>query len=1010
MLIVMSYFSYNNLAKEMFPPTSLETIVVSGSYYGSSSEVLNDLIVRDYEEILDNHPSLFDVTTTISKSRYTISADIKENSSKELIINEIKSKIAALDIYMPSDMKQPMVNVPKRFFPLLAISILTSPTQYEHAIEVAKSIEKVIRELDHIYQAQIIGKYDKVLKIVLNYKKIEAYGLNRLNVLQKIDELFVLYPIGKIKAETQQYFVSTKTSKLTKKSIENLRINIDKKLLHVKDIAKVDYFYERHSLSTRTNGNKSIIIMVKKGQKGDSLKLSKDIRDILKKYQKQNTNIGFKVLNDSSFWIKSRLNVISSNIIIGLILLFFAIWVFISFRISIIVLVGIPVSFAFSVIGLDFFGASLNTLSLIGVLLSLGFLVDEAIVVSENIHRHRLFGKSVKEACIDGTLEVMPTLFVALLTTIIAFIPLLFISGGLGVFIRIIPVMVIVLIVSSFIESFVFLPAHYKFFIRDKDEYKQSKRDLLWEKLGNSYRRILSLCLDYKYPFVTILVSTILIFTTFMIKNSQFTLFPEFDSMSINIIGEGKYNSLKYTSKIIKPIEKLLLKNLNPEDYSSIHTTIGMKSDGRSSHEKGNSFFTITINLKPKIADDYFNREINPYFQLFGSDTDEIVSRKSSAKEIKRELDIWLKDYKKSMELSINIPQTGVVKSDIFISFIHNDDKKVKKAINLLKLKMTNIEGIYNIKDDMKYNDVTLELDINDYGRKLGFTQKNLISRLSRYLKVEKISKITNKQEMQMELKVTISNKNRLKDFESLLIGVPNSIMKVSLNDIAQIAYIKKLTNIKKENLYKVYSISASIDKNVIVSSKFYEEIAPILKEIRDSGIKVVLKGEAGKNEKVKKDITKSLIVTVFGILIVLTCFFNSFMLSLFSLSVIPLSLLGMLLGHSFLGLSLTFSSLLGFVGLIGIVMNDTLIMLNFIRKSKTKKELIEFASSRLRPIVLTSITTILGLFTLIFFASGESLLMQPLAVSIGFGLLGATIINLFYVPVAFSFWQRKYR
>ncbi len=1010
MLIVMSYFSYNNLAKEMFPPTSLETIVVSGSYYGSSSEVLNDLIVRDYEEILDNHPSLFDVTTTISKSRYTISADIKENSSKELIINEIKSKIAALDIYMPSDMKQPMVNVPKRFFPLLAISILTSPTQYEHAIEVAKSIEKEIRELDHIYQAQIIGKYDKVLKIVLNYKKIEAYGLNRLNVLKKIDELFVLYPIGKIKAETQQYFVSTKTSKLTKKSVENLKININKKLLHVKDIAKVDYFYERHSLSTRTNGKKSIIVMVKKGQKGDSLKLSKDIREILKKYKKQNTNIGFKVLNDSSFWIKSRLNVISSNIIIGLILLFFAIWAFISFRISIIVLVGIPVSLAFSVIGLDFFGASLNTLSLIGVLLSLGFLVDEAIVVSENIHRHRLFGKSVKEACVDGTLEVMPTLFVALLTTIIAFIPLLFISGGLGVFIRIIPVMVIVLIVSSFMESFVFLPAHYKFFIRDKDEYKQSKRDFLWEKLGNSYRRILSLCLDYKYPFVIILVSTILIFTTFMIKNSQFTLFPEFDSMSINIIGEGKYNSLKYTSKIIKPIEKLLLKNLNPEDYSSIHTTIGMKSDGRSSHEKGNSFFTITINLKPKIADGYFNREINPYFQLFGGDTDEIVSRKKSAKEIKKELDIWLKDYKKSMELSINIPQTGVVKSDIFISFIHNDDKKVKQAINLLKLKMRNIAGIYNIKDDMKYTDVTLELDINDYGRKLGFTQKNLIARLSTYLKVEKISKITNKQKKQMELKVTISDKNRLKDFESLLIGVPNSIMKVSLNDIAQIAYIKKLTNIKKENLYKIYSISASVDKNVIVSSKFYKEIAPILKKIKNSGIRVVLKGEAGKNEKVKEDITKSLIVTVFGILIVLTCFFNSFMLSLFSLSVIPLSLLGMLLGHSFLGLSLTFSSLLGFIGLIGIVMNDTLIMLNFIRKSKTKKELIEFASSRLRPIVLTSITTVLGLFTLIFFASGESLLMQPLAVSIGFGLLGATIINLFYVPVAFSFWQSKYR
>jgi multidrug efflux pump subunit AcrB len=874
---------------------------------------------------------------------------------------------------------------------------------------VAKSLAKEIKELKYVYQAMIIGNYDRVLKISLNHKKIEAYGLDRYSVLKKIDELFLVYPIGKIKSDKEQYFINTRTTELDREKIENLRIKIDEKLLHVGDIAEVDYYHEKHSMSTRTNADKSIIIMVKKAQKGDSLKLSQEIREILVKYQRENSSLSLKILSDSSFWIKTRLNVISSNIIIGLILLFFAIWFFVSFRISLVVLVGIPVSLAFGVIGLDFFGGGLNTLSLLGVLLSLGFLVDEAIVVSENIHRHRLLGKSIKEACVDGTYEVIPTLFIALLTTIIAFIPLMFISGGLGIFIKIIPVMVVVLIVSSFIESFVFLPLHYNLLMREEDKHKHSLRELLWEKLGAFYKRILRVCISYKYSFVAVLVVLALSLSVVMIKNSEFTLFPEFDAMSIQITGEVKHNSLTYTSRAIKPIEEILLKNLDPQEFSSIHATIGMKSGGRGSHEKGNNFFTIVVNLKPKIADNYFNREINPYFQLFGSSTDEPISRKSTAKEIRENLETWLKDYKKTMNLNMNIPQTGVVQSDIFISFTHDSDEKIKKSIDLLKQKMTTIDGIHNIKDDMRYDDIILELDINSYGRELGFTQKSLITQLRGYLKAEKISKITNVEGEQIDLKVAISQKDRVENFESLLISVPNRDTKVRLNEIAQISYIKKLTSIKKDNLNRVFSVSASMDKERVSTGRFYREIAPALKEIRGSGVEIILKGEAGKNEDIKRDMTKSFIITLFGILMVLTWFFNSLKLSLFSLSVIPLSLFGVLVGHSLLGLSLAFSSLLGFVGLVGIVMNDTLLMLNFIKKSKTKEELIEFASHRLRPVLLTSITTVLGLSTLIFFASGESLLMQPLAVSIGFGLLGATMINLFYIPVAFTFWQKKY-
>ncbi len=992
----------------MFPPSSSETLIISGNYASSSGEVLDNLIVKDCEKILSDNPLLSNITTSILKGSFTISADIAQGESKSLLINDIKTQIEALDTLLPTDMKKPSVYTVERFFPLLSLSIYSNEKSYDKDIQIIKDLNEEIKRLDHIFQSELVGKFDKTLRFIVDYKKIDGYGLNKVLTLNAIDELFSIYPIGEIKSHTEQYFVSTKTTRLTQHEILNTRIKINEQTIHIKDIAEVKYIFEKHSLSTRTNGKESISILTKKAKQGDSIRLSKQINTILEKYKNSYPHLEFKVLNDSSFWIKTRLNVISSNIIIGLILLFFAIWIFISLKISLVVLIGIPVSFAFGFIGLDYFNGGLNTLSLIGVLLSLGLLVDEAIVVSENIHRHRLLGKDIADACVEGTAEVLPTLFVALLTTIIAFLPLLFISGDLGIFIKIIPLMVVILIISSFIESFVFLPAHYKLIVKNKLNKHHDFRDRIWEKWTTVYSNLLKALIQFRSVFILTFIVVFLGLSFILIKNSKFILFPEFDAMSININGKVQNNSIVYTSENIKPLEELLLKNLDKKDYSSIHTTIGMKTDGRSSHDKANNLFSITINLNPKIAEDYFNRVINPFFQLFGSNTDEKRTRTKTAKMIQKDLLLWLENYKDEMKLDISIPQTGVIKSDIEISLAGNDERKIQTYINDLKKEMSKIDGVLNVKDDMDYGEISMQIDLNEYGKRLGFTQKNIIYMLEMYLQTQKITKITNDSNELLDLQFYILDKTHLQNFKNLLIEIPNRSEKVLLFDIANITYTKTLSNIKKENQEKIFSITANTDKKRISSRRFYKKIEPFLNEIKNDDIRVYIKGEAGKNDQIKKDITKSLIISILGILIILTWFFNSLVLSLFSLTVIPLSILGVLLGHFILNLPLTFSSVLGFVGLIGIIMNDTLLMLNFIQNSQNTKEIIAQASLRLRPILLTSVTTILGLFTLIFLASGESLLMQPLAVSIGFGLLGATLINLLYLPIAFSFKFKK--
>lgn len=1005
-LLLAAYVSYTKIPKEMFPPSSLDMISIQGYYSGANPDVLDKLIVRDIEKILQNNQYLENINTVISNGTFHINSEIKNSKYMQQSIDDIKNNIQNLKQDLPEDMDIPIVKAVENFFPLLSISISSSTNQ--NYIDIAKELQDDIKKLSNLHSVELDGNYDSLMVISLDEQKLLAYGISSEKVYAELMSLYSLHPIGSISSKTQKYYIESKSSNIGLDTVLNSEIVVDSKILSLRDIAKIKYDYEEEEIMTYTNGEKSVILNVKKAKLGDSIALSKKIQEITSSYKQKYNDVNFELLNDSSFWIKNRLNTISSNIIIGLILLFLSIWLFISLKIAIVVLLGIPVSFAFGLIGLDFFDASLNTLSMIGVLLSLGILVDEAIVVSENINRHLNMQKDLTTACIDATYELMPILFASMLTTIIAFLPLTMLSGSLGVFIKIIPLIVIILVVSSFIESFIFLPLHYKEitfkFLKEK---KNSYRDILWQKISDAYMVSLHFFIKKRYLWVFFIIIFTFSSTFLLIKSSSFQLFPEFDAMSINLMAKVKNNSLFYTLNESKKLEATLLEKLNPKDVASISTIIGMNSDGRSLHERGDNLFTITINLKQKKYDDFFNRVINPIFTPYKEENSQDRSRELYAKEIKEKIEFLLNENglkKNFLEFNINIPQTGVIKSDAEIALSHRDNEKIKKGLVAIQDKMRIIDGVMEIKNDMNQDELKAQIRLNSYGKSLGFTQEILSTKVRAFVSRQKLSKIVDTNSNLIELKVDFSNQDTLESLYSLSLDVPLYESYVCLKDVAHIEFIKDTTTIKKEDLNKIFTVSANFDKRKMNSRKFYSLLNTTIEELRQNDIEVYIKGEEKTNEQIKKDIFVSLIFTIFGILIVLIWLFGSFWLSLFALSVIPLSLLGALIGHKIMGVNISFSSVLGFIGLIGIVINDTLIMLKIVKDSLNKEELIQNASMRVRPILLTSITTIIGLGTLIFFASGESLLMQPIAISIGFGLIYATIINLYYLPIIYSF------
>jgi len=596
-LLLMAYVSYTKVAKEMFPPSSFEMVVVKGIYQGSNASILDKLIVRDIEQALQDNQNLSEIKASISNASYLVTANIKDHVSKEKIVSDIKSKLQLLKNDLPSDMDLPIVDSVESFFPLISISI--SSLNNNEYIEIAKDLANDIKGIKNLYSVEFDGNYEKILLISLDEQKLIAYNISKQKAYEALRALYSLSPMGTISSHKQKYYLEAKNENVNLADIANAEIRVDNALIYVKDIATLHYIYENKDLLTRTNALPSVCIHIKKAKLGDSIALSKQINTLISTYQNNYKDIHFEVLSDSSFWIKSRLNTISSNIFIGLILLFFSIWLFISLRIAIVVLLGIPVSFAFGFIGLELFEASLNTLSMIGVLLSLGILVDEAIVVSENIHRHSLMGKSTLAACIDGTYEMMPILFASMLTTIVAFLPLTMITGGIGLFIKIIPIIVIILIISSFIESFVFLPLHYKLFSFIKQN-THSKKDIVWKKLTSTYKRSLFILIKRKYLSGISLILFTLLSTAILAKSTSFQLFAEFDAMSVSVMGKVKNGALRYTLKETQALEKAIIEHFSKDDLACVSTIIGMNSDGRSQQIRVRTFLQspCTFSLK----------------------------------------------------------------------------------------------------------------------------------------------------------------------------------------------------------------------------------------------------------------------------------------------------------------------------------------------------------------------------------------------------------------------------
>jgi len=1009
-MVLLSIFAYQNIPKEIFPPSALDKITVQGGYAGSSADVLDKMVVKTIEDDLKNISEIESLETVIQNGSFIIKANIKEGSDKSRTLDDVKDIISNVRRDLPTDMNEPTAKLVQKDFPLVIVAISGDVTT-RTLLDIANKLKSDLSSYQELSGLTVYGDVDDEVLVQINDEKIDAYGLAKDSVYQAISNLSSIFPIGTLKQQGNHLYISTINGEKSAKKVESTLITVDNQRIRIGDIATVKFGLGDRGEISHFNSVRNVSLNINKTEDGNAIALSKQIREDLKVFAKEYPDITFEAYTDTSVWIKNRLNLVSSNILFGLILVFLALFLSVNYRIAFVVAIGIPTSFMITLVGADLMGYSLNMLTLLGALIALGMIVDEAIVVGENIYRHIEMGKTPRDAAIEGAIEMFPAVLTATLTTVFAFLPLLIMSGEMGVFMKVLPVMISILLVSSFFEAFYFLPLHAKeFFSIGKVEREHSEKNF-WVQINRLYRFILGTLLKYKKRSLLFLVTFIILATVGMFKLTKFKLFPEFDTTQIYINGKIDVNNeLEDTEVYVTAIEKEILEKIDDSDLSSVTSVIGINLDAKQEFETGDHLFQIFVNLHEKAPENFFDKYISPVFSLEYDGSDMIRQQKAQdiVELIQKEIFTDYKTMKNSAginlftELNVYAPQAGIVGNDIEIGFSTTSNEKMLSVLKRFKEKLSTIDGVKDIADNAKEGVQELKLRVNEYGQQLGFSEAYVTSVLKGSLLKAEYGKMFNDTGL-IRVRIENPDKDATLKLHNVTLPTPDKTQMVSLRDICDFNYQRSYIKIFKEDSQRVRTVTARVDSKKVLATDVMKEIKPLLEEIEKEDVTVIIKGEEKENKKMQKEMTQAAMIAIFLIFITLVWMFNSLVLPLIIVSTIPLSIVGALFGQYVVGLNLTMPGVMGIIGLAGVVVNDGLIMLSVIRKGKNQAEVLDGAIQRLRPILLTSITTILGLFTLMFFASGQALILQPMAISLGFGIAWATVLNLYYVPLMYA-------
>jgi multidrug efflux pump subunit AcrB len=980
-------FMFATSPKESLPEIKFGVVQITALYAGANPAEVESLVTDPIEDAVKDIPGIKEMSSLSGEGISVIVIELFENiKDTSEVVDDIKSAIDKILADLPEEAEDPEVfEISSEEFPVIQLAVY-GDVAYGELRNEAVEIEDKLLGIKGVSSVNKLGFLDRAIWIDADSGSLESYSVTLVEVINSLRNRNISVPAG------YDYFVGREISIRVLAKLEDkedvgdviVRSNYSGNKVRVKTVAAVREGYKDEEYLARVNGSQAIIFTVLKRQGEDSISIAREVKELAAGHS--HGKISVTVSGDNSVFIKDRLGLIYSNGLLGAFLVMLVLFIFLRPSIAVMTAVGLPVAFGASLLMIKVLGIGYNMLSLFGYVIVLGMLVDDAVIVAENIYRHIEMGKSRLRAAVDGASEMLMPVIAAFSTTIAAFLPLMFIGGIFGEFLSPIPSVIIIALTASLIECFFILPSHLAHFGKAVSDTVLTRfRKKTFDSLREIYGRMLLWIINRRAFFIAGVV-VMLVLATFLAGRRGFRFFEsQVDEVSVNLRTPVK-NSLEDTEKTVSELEGAL-SEISKNDLTDIFSFIG---------------YNQVSEAEPRIVGSNLGI-IKLYFKI------------KTERETK-DPEQLLRKVRAIVSGNVNVEEftvAGVTRGpppgkDIDLSFAGSTHERLRTVAEEAASEIRGIEGVDEISPDIKDCKVEARLIIDEkQATRMDVLPSQVALTLRSAVTGIEVNSIRRSGE-NIALLVRLDKKDR-KKLENILDLRVLTVKgyRVKLKDLVNVEMGCTYTVLKHRNAKKTVSVIGSIDKSKTNITEVNSEISKILKRYREKypGVDSEIGGEFRETSDNFINLGRLYLAALFIIFTILATTFNSLSMPFIIMMAIPFGFTGVMLTLFIHGMPISFPAFMGFVALSGVVVNDSLIIIDFVNK-KLKEgndivtSVIEAAKLRLRPIMITTITTAIGILPIGYAVFGsQDPLLRPLALVFAWGILFASIVTLSVLP-----------
>jgi len=995
LIVVAGVFAFQNISKEEFPEIALNGVTILTTYPGVSPEEIEELITKPLEEEISDIDYIDNISSFSSEGRSLITVEFTlEAGDIYRKLQEVQTEVEKVKD-LPKDAEDPEITETKHLFHLITVGVVGEGMERR----LKKIVDDMVYDFKKIYgvgEVEVVGEREREVWVEADPIRLEGYGLALSDVIKALRAKNLNMPGGTIKLAQDEIIVRTVGEINAIREIEDIvvRKSTGGGHVYIRDVARVSDTFEAPTVIARLNGKRSFNITVRKSDVGNIVDIVSKIKKTAAGYEKRlPEGAGIVFSNDNSIFLKKRLNILYTNGTTGLMLVLAGLFVFIGGRAAVITSLGMPVAFFAAILLMNVFSITINSLSLFAIIIVLGMIVDDAIIVAENVYRYIEQGLPVREAALVGSQEVLWPVTASIATTIAAFMPMLLMTGPLGKFMGIIPQVVTFALAASLWEAFFILPSHLAEFSRPVRQRKHRGSGSRWfSYLRSIYTTILTGLLHRRYRAILSMIGIGAAVLVTAGATLDIVLFPnqEFETFMLKVELDPS-TKIEQTESVCSTPEKMLLA-LPAREKLSVESTIGLKTANLGLKEGGYEYASNYAQMKVRLNDQR-ERERNG---------EEIM------RGIRRQLSRLADAHCFSLDKEMAGPPVGKA---VAVRIMGDDFQVLQKLSRQVLEELQKIKGVVDIEDDFRPGKGEMRVSVDEKKAALYMLDVETVATAIKHAYQGGIA--TQFKDRNDEIDVVVKfNETFRNDMKKILdIKIPNADgAMIQLKNVATVDVARGYGKIRRYDEKRVITVTANIERGVNTSRDVNREIKNRMQAYGKQYPDYILKfgGEYEDTQKSMRSLIQAFGLAVFLIYMIIASTFKSFLQPLMLMFTIPLAIIGVFIGLIIMQTPIGMMSFLGIIALAGIVVNDSIVLIDFINRRRAEggnriEAIVDAARTRLRPILLTSITTILGLMPLALGIFGKERMLTPMAISIVWGLSFSSILTLLLIPCLYT-------